>query len=58
MDLKAAGDPNSRFDRLTRAGMAVCFLAASTMLIATLAVNELHDGQSFGFSLPVQLRSN
>lgn len=57
MDLKSAGDRNSKVDRLTRAGMAVCFLTTGALLIGTLAFNELHDGPGFQFPLANQLRA-
>jgi hypothetical protein len=38
MDLEAATNQNARADRLTRAGMAVCFLVTGAILLATLTV--------------------
>ncbi len=54
MDLKAASDQNSTADTLTRAAMAVCFLATGTLLVGTLAFNALHDGSNWNFSLSTQ----
>lgn len=55
MDLEAASDQNSTADRLTRAGMAVCFLATGALLIWTLAFDKIHDGPDVNFSLSSQL---
>jgi hypothetical protein len=55
MDLKAASDQNSTADRLTRAGMVICFLATGALLIGTLAFDKLHDGSDVNFSLSSQL---
>jgi hypothetical protein len=40
MDLKAASDQNSTADFLTRAGMAVCFVATGALLIGTLMFDQ------------------
>lgn len=37
MDLNAANAANGRIDRITRAGMVICFLLASGTLLASLA---------------------
>ncbi|MFT3730959.1 MAG: hypothetical protein QM780_05950 [Hyphomicrobium sp.] len=52
MDLKAARQQNVIADRLTRAGMLICFLATGTLLVGTLAFDALHDpsGPKFPFS--------
>lgn len=54
MDLKAASDQNSTVDRLTRAGMAICFLATGGLLVGALVFNKLHDDTTlkFVFSVP------
>jgi len=46
MDLKAASYQNARADRLTWAGMAVCFLVTGTILLDTLAVAHPIERQS------------
>jgi hypothetical protein len=57
MDLKAASDQNSTLDRLTRAGMALCFLATGVLLIGSLAFDTFHDGSGLDFRLPTLLSS-
>lgn len=57
MDLKAASDQNSTVDRLTRAGMAICFLASSGLLIGALVFNKLHDDTTLKFPLSVPFTS-
>ncbi len=58
MDLKAVSDQNSRIDVLTRALMAVCFLATGTLLIGTLAFDEMnHPSSDLVFSLASKLSS-
>ncbi|CCB65533.1 protein of unknown function [Hyphomicrobium sp. MC1] len=57
MDLKAASDQNSTVDRLTRAGMAICFLASCGLLIGALIFNKLQDDTKLKFPLPVQFTS-
>ena len=58
MDLKAASDQNATADRLTRAGMVICFLATGAILIGTLALDKLHDvsGSDFHFSNSFSLK--
>jgi hypothetical protein len=56
MDLKTARDQNSTIDRLTRAGMAVCFLATGALLIGALVIDAHNDGPSLT-SLYLQLSS-
>lgn len=46
MDLKAGTYQNARADRLTWAGMAVCFVATSAILLVTLAVANPVDRQA------------
>jgi len=58
MDLKAASDQNATVDRLTRAGMVICFLATGAILIGTLAFDKLHDvsASDFNFSSSSSLK--
>lgn len=46
MDLEAATNQNARADRLTRAGMAVCFLVTGAILLATLTVAKSIERQA------------
>lgn len=58
MDLKTAGDQNSKIDRLTRAGMAFCLVMAGAVLVGTLAFNQFRDAGGFAVPLTSQLRSH
>jgi hypothetical protein len=51
MNLKAAVDQNTAFDRVTRIGMAICFLSAGIVMIAALTFDTHHQGASSSFSL-------
>jgi hypothetical protein len=43
MDLRSAGKQDATIDRLTRAGMVICFLATGTLLISALSI-DAHEG--------------
>ncbi|MET0638970.1 MAG: hypothetical protein ABWZ19_03020 [Hyphomicrobium sp.] len=55
MDLKAASDQNSTADFLTRAGMAVCFVATGALLIGTLMFDQSHAGLNANLTLTRQV---
>jgi Na+/H+-dicarboxylate symporter len=55
MDLKAASDENNIADTLTRAGMALCFLATGALLVGSLAFNSFHVETGMNFSPATQL---
>lgn len=57
MDLKAASDQNSTVDRLTRAGMVICFLATGGLLIGALVFNKLHDDTALKFPISTPFTS-
>jgi hypothetical protein len=46
MDLEAATDQNARADRLTRVGMAICFLVTGAILLAALTVAKSIERQA------------
>lgn len=52
MDLKAASDQNSIVDRLTRAGMVICFVATGALLIGTLALDKFRTDSNLNTTQP------
>lgn len=48
MDLKATTRQDKPADRMARAGMAICFLVTSGILIATLAAAKSADEDNNG----------
>lgn len=54
MDLRAASIQNSTIDRLTRLGMAICFLATGTLLISALTIDVRWAGPNSHFALNPQ----
>ncbi len=57
MDLKAGSDQNSTVDRLTRAGMVICFLATGAILIGTLALDKFRTDSNLNSSLFISFSS-